>query len=49
MKPVWKSFGIMSAAQTGQPSFHSADVRIFDRDGVWVSTGNAPDTGQWVA
>lgn len=38
MKPIWKRFGIVSAAKTGKPDFHSADVRIFDRNGVWVST-----------
>ena len=38
MKAVWKRFAILSAAETGKADFHSADVRIFDRNGVWVST-----------
>jgi cytochrome oxidase Cu insertion factor (SCO1/SenC/PrrC family) len=38
MKPVWKRFHVLSAAETGVADFHSADVRIFNRNGVWVST-----------
>jgi cytochrome oxidase Cu insertion factor (SCO1/SenC/PrrC family) len=38
MKPVWKRFGVVSAYETGDADTHSADVRIFDPDGVWVST-----------
>ena len=41
MKPVWKMFHVLSAAQTGNPDLHSADVRIFNRHGIWVSTLNA--------
>jgi cytochrome oxidase Cu insertion factor (SCO1/SenC/PrrC family) len=40
MKPVWKSFHVLSAAETHNANLHSADVRIFDRNGVWVSTMN---------
>ena len=28
---------------------HGGTYVLERRDGVWVSTGNAPDTGQWVA
>jgi cytochrome oxidase Cu insertion factor (SCO1/SenC/PrrC family) len=38
MKPVWKRFGVVSAYETGDADTHSADVRVFDRDGIWVST-----------
>jgi protein SCO1/2 len=38
MKPVWKSFGVVSAYETGDADTHSADVRVFDPDGIWVST-----------
>jgi len=38
---VWKAFSILSASQTGNASSHSADVRIFDRGGIWVSTLHA--------
>jgi hypothetical protein len=41
MKPVWKRFAILPAAETGNADVHSADVRIFDRDGVWRSTMHA--------
>lgn len=41
MKPVWKSFHVLSAAKTGNADLHSADVRIFDRDGIWVANLNA--------
>jgi cytochrome oxidase Cu insertion factor (SCO1/SenC/PrrC family) len=41
LRPVWKSFHVLSAAETGNADIHSADVRIFDRRGVWVSTLHA--------
>jgi cytochrome oxidase Cu insertion factor (SCO1/SenC/PrrC family) len=41
MKLVWRRFAILPAAETGNADVHSADVRIFDRDGVWRSTMHA--------
>jgi protein SCO1/2 len=38
MKPVWKRFGVVSAYETGDADTHSADVRVFDPDGIWVAT-----------
>lgn len=38
MRPVWNAFHILSAYETGNADVHSADVRIFDRRGQWVST-----------
>jgi protein SCO1/2 len=38
---VWRAFSILAAAQTGNADTHSADVRIFDRSGTWVSTLHA--------
>jgi cytochrome oxidase Cu insertion factor (SCO1/SenC/PrrC family) len=38
LKPVWKRFGVVSAYETGDADAHSADVRVFDRQGIWVST-----------
>ena len=38
MKPVWKRFGVVSAFETGDADTHSADVRVFDPEGIWVST-----------
>lgn len=41
MSPVWRSFHIVAAAETGNADIHSADVRVFDRRGIWVSTQHA--------
>jgi protein SCO1 len=41
MRPVWKAFYVLPAVDTGTADTHSADVRIFDRAGVWVSTLHA--------
>jgi cytochrome oxidase Cu insertion factor (SCO1/SenC/PrrC family) len=38
LRPVWKDFGVVSAYETGDADTHSADVRVFDPAGVWVST-----------
>jgi cytochrome oxidase Cu insertion factor (SCO1/SenC/PrrC family) len=41
MRPIWKAYGILAAADTGNADIHSSDVRIFDRRGIWVSTQHA--------
>ena len=41
MSPVWRSFHIVAATETGNADIHSADVRVFDRRGIWVSTQHA--------
>jgi cytochrome oxidase Cu insertion factor (SCO1/SenC/PrrC family) len=41
MRPVWKQFHILPAVDTGSADVHSADVRIFNREGMWVSTLHA--------
>ena len=38
LRPVWKAYAILPAVDTGDSDVHSADVRIFDRNGEWVST-----------
>jgi hypothetical protein len=38
LQPVWKDCGVVSAHETGDVDTHSADVRVFDPAGVWVST-----------
>jgi cytochrome oxidase Cu insertion factor (SCO1/SenC/PrrC family) len=38
MRPVWKAFFVLPAVDSGDADTHSAGVRIFDRNGVWVST-----------
>lgn len=40
MRPVWKTFHVLPAVDTGNADIHSADIRIFDRRGLWVSTLN---------
>ena len=37
MRPVWHDFGVLPATDTGNNDVHSADVRVFDRRGMWVS------------
>lgn len=38
LRLVWKAYGVLPAVDTGDADVHSASVRIFDRDGEWVST-----------
>jgi cytochrome oxidase Cu insertion factor (SCO1/SenC/PrrC family) len=38
LEPVWRSFQILSAHESGDANFHSAPDRIYNRNGVWVST-----------
>jgi len=38
LRPVWRSFYILSALDSGDADTHSAPVRIFNRRGRWVST-----------
>jgi protein SCO1/2 len=38
LRPVWRSFHILAALDTGDADMHSAPVRIFNRRGKWVST-----------
>lgn len=41
MRPVWHDFSVLPAIDTGSNDIHSADVRVFNRAGVWVSTLHA--------
>lgn len=41
LRPVWESFHISASFDTGIDTLHSAPVRIFDREGTWVSTLHA--------
>ena len=38
LRPIWKAYVILPAVDTGDSDVHSADVRVFDRRGEWVST-----------
>jgi protein SCO1/2 len=42
MRPVWRAFHVVSAAETGNADIHSADARVYDRSGEWVSTLHLP-------
>jgi hypothetical protein len=42
MRPIWRAFHVLSAAETGNADVHSADVRVYDRTGEWVSTMHLP-------
>ena len=35
--PVWRAFYVLAVSKTANPNIHSADVRVFDQRGVWVS------------
>ena len=41
LRPIWKAYGIVAAADTANADIHSTDVRVFDRNGLWVSTQHA--------
>jgi cytochrome oxidase Cu insertion factor (SCO1/SenC/PrrC family) len=41
LRPVWNAFHIAASFDTGVDTLHSAPVRIYDREGVWVSTLHA--------
>jgi protein SCO1/2 len=41
IRSAWKSFKILSSLESGRDTLHSAPVRIYDRDGFWVSTLHA--------
>jgi protein SCO1/2 len=38
LRPVWNAFQILPSLDTGEDDVHSAPVRIYDPNGVWVST-----------
>ncbi len=41
LRAVWKEIAIVSSLESGEDTLHSAPVRLYDRDGVWVSTLHA--------
>ena len=38
LRKAWKDFAVLSAADSGDANLHSSGVRVFTREGVWVST-----------
>ena len=43
LQPVWDDFAVLSSIDTGSSDNHSVPVRIFDRDGIWVSSLRSVD------
>ena len=41
LAPIWRRFQILSSYESGDDEVHSAPVRIYDPDGVWVSSLHA--------
>lgn len=41
MKRLWSSFQVLSSFESGDADTHSAPVRIYSRDGVWLATLHA--------
>jgi hypothetical protein len=41
MKPLWQTFQVLSSFESGDPDTHSAPVRVYGRDGVWLATLHA--------
>ena len=41
LRRIWKRFQILSSLESGEDTLHSAPVRIYDREGIWVSTLHA--------
>lgn len=41
MRSLWQRFQILASLQSGEDALHSAPVRIYDRDSVWVATLHA--------
>lgn len=44
MRPLWKAFGILSAADSADVNTHTSAVFVYDRHHVWVDT-LSPDQG----
>jgi protein SCO1/2 len=38
LRPVWDEFGVVSSFDSGSDDLHSAPVRVYDREGTWVTT-----------
>ena len=41
MQEVWESFQILSSFETHNDTLHSAPVRVYNRDSIWVATQHA--------
>lgn len=41
MRSLWKRFQILASLESGEDTLHSAPVRIYDRESIWVATLHA--------
>lgn len=41
LERLWRAFQVLPSTETGDDDLHSAPVRVYDADGVWVSTLHA--------
>jgi cytochrome oxidase Cu insertion factor (SCO1/SenC/PrrC family) len=41
LRKMWKRFRVLSSLASGEDALHSAPLRIYNRDGVWVATLHA--------
>jgi cytochrome oxidase Cu insertion factor (SCO1/SenC/PrrC family) len=41
LRPLWTALQLLPSIDTGRDTVHSAPLRIYDRDGVWVATLHA--------
>lgn len=41
LRDVWNAFMVLSSLESGEDTLHSAPVRIYDRNGEWVTTLHA--------
>ena len=41
LRKLWHSFQILSALESGNADTHSAPVRIYSREGIWLATQHA--------
>lgn len=41
LRPLWSALQVLPSLDTGSDTLHSAPLRIYDRDGVWVATLHA--------
>ena len=41
LRPLWTALQVLPSLDTGRDTLHSAPLRVYDRDGVWVATLHA--------
>ena len=41
LRPLWTALQLLPSVDTGRDTLHSAPLRIYDRNGVWVATLHA--------